>query len=87
MTTKKCPQCSKRPWELPRKLEREWLDSARQLCPPCLSGWRAGMSANTGGPRCGGCGKDVSATGVCAKCQANGIEAPGLFDGQAGGAV
>jgi hypothetical protein len=86
MTTKKCPQCDKRPWELSRELEREWLDSGRPLCPPCLAKWQAGMATAPTGPRCGGCGKAVASHGVCAKCEANRVEAPSLSD-QTGGAV
>jgi hypothetical protein len=86
MTTKICPQCDKRLYELSAELAREWVDSARQLCPPCLKRWNSGMAASPGGPRCGGCGRTVSRRGVCEKCEANGVTAPSLFD-PAGGAA
>jgi len=75
----KCPQCGKRPSDLPAKTARQW---DRELCPRCFDGWHKPPTTSTSTPRCGACGnRTTNLTGDrCTACTAHDTELISLFD-------
>jgi hypothetical protein len=79
-----CPQCGKLDFECSTKELAEWDDSGSDICPKCVRGWAKAATPPPFQPRCAGCGRRTPAlrAGVCSKCRAKGVSAPGLpFDG------